>query len=283
MNDTAHLTDVRFKNSMRGRIRNHISGQIMRMLLRFAGQVIHIDISPFVASNRYGGKSRLNSASRIGSVSRSGDQNDFTMPLFDTFEITADDDEPGKLSRGARIRLQADSGKTGDFGQHRFEFVDELQIPRRLFHGGIRMDALQRRKPQRQHARSRIKFHCTRTQRNHGMRQRNILALQTFDVTHQFRFGMIAVKGLVLQKIGLTNQLFAKRRLLRFGAFEQKRFRAAHRHRKYAQQLLHPLAVGRFIDADAYLARGEIAEVDRSRFGVVAYVLNGDFRRQFNL
>jgi len=128
---------------------------------------------------------------------------------------------------------------------------------------------------QRSHGCSRVEFHGAGAQRNHRMCQGDILALQFFDVAHEFRLGMILRENPLRQYRGGSAQGFRdagrlRRCMIRCRHPEGIQYRRQNIPEraltgslgKDAQQGANVGQCGRLIGTEAYPSGRIIPEVD---------------------
>src|SRR5690606_22989594 len=114
--------------------------------------------------------------------------------------ISANHHQTGELTLSSAVWLKRNTGKTCDFPQPTFKVADHFLITACLLDRNERMDVRKFWPGNRQHLRSGIEFHRAGSQRYHGMNHRQILVLQTLDITEDFVLCMVPVEDRVCQK-----------------------------------------------------------------------------------
>ena len=261
MHDVAHFLDVCLEDTVRRGVGDHARGQIVAVLLGLGTEVSEVDVSFLVAAYGDGRKAALDGAGGVRTVSRSRQQHHVAVSLSDAFEVRADDTQTGVLARSAGVRLQRDALQTGDLDQCRGEVLDHLNVSGRLIHGSIGVDVLELRTTERQHFRSGIELHRARTQRNHGVSQRDVSALKALDVTHQLGLGVILSEEFLLHELGGAHELLIEVAtavdVVHIGGV-----RLACHAGKHLQQHSQRLGLRRLVKADAHVTVLEVAQVD---------------------
>ena len=141
VDDFTDFLYFRLEDTMRWRIGDHQCSQCFLVLFGFGTQVAHIYVSLLVASAGDGFKSGLYGRCRIRTVCRSRNQYFVAMSLTNTFKIRTDNSQTGIFSRSTRVRLQADTCKSGNNLQVLAQIADQFTISFRLIFRHQRMHA----------------------------------------------------------------------------------------------------------------------------------------------
>ena len=164
VDNVTDFPDTCLENTMSRRIRNHQSRQFFTVTFRLLSQVVDIHVTELITVARQNLISRLNRRSRIGTVSRSRNQNQVTLFLTDAFQVTAYDAQTGIFAGRSGVRLKRNSLESGNHLQLFREILNQFMIALSLLLRYQRMQVHPCRIAEREHFGSRIQFHGTRTQ-----------------------------------------------------------------------------------------------------------------------
>ncbi len=128
MDDLTNLADPCFKNPVGGGIGDHQRRQLIPVLLCLGPQIVKIDIAVRVTGHRNHFHPRHHRTSRIGTVSRCGNQTDGALSVAPVVVVGPDHQQSGIFPLGSRIGLKGDASKTRDLSQILFELLKELQV-----------------------------------------------------------------------------------------------------------------------------------------------------------
>ena len=162
-----HFLYAAFKHTVRRRIRDHDTSQVILMLYGFFAQVVRIDVAVVITAYRHNVHAGHYRAGRIGAVRRRGNKRHIPVRIAVGLMAGADQHQAGIFAGRTRIGLQRHCIKAGNHGQIMFHFPEYLQVSLRLAGRRIRMNVVKFRPTQRQHFHCRIQFHRTGAQRNH--------------------------------------------------------------------------------------------------------------------
>ncbi len=139
--DPADLLDLLFKNAVGRRIGYHEAGQSGRVLVRPTPKIFQVDIAVLITGDDNHIKSGHRRARWIGAVSAGGNQGDIAHRLAAIAVVGADDHQTGVFALGARVRLQRDSGESGDLRQVLLQILKDFQITVGLILGSEGVDS----------------------------------------------------------------------------------------------------------------------------------------------
>ena len=267
----ADFHNVRLEDAVCGRVGNHQCGQVVAVFFGFAAQVFHIHIPAFVAGAGNGCEPGLYGAGGIRPVGAGRDEDFVAVPLADAFQVGPDGAQTGVFARRARVGLEADAGETGDGLQLFAQVMDEFLVALSLVAGHQGVYAGESCEAQGEHLGGGVELHRARAERNHGVGQRYVLAVQAFDVAHHLRLGVVEVEDLVGQVGSRAAQGFGD--AAGFGQCPGGSPVGADGLAEECHQLVEGLIVGSLVDAEADGAVGQVEQVD--------LMLQGDFAQGF--
>ena len=264
MDDVHNLQDALFESTVGGGIGNHDASQVVLVLLNLGFQVVDVHIAAVVALHHHHRHAGFGCAGGIGAVGTGGNQAHVAvgLPLVDM--VVADNRQAAVLASGTRIGLQTHTCKSGDDGQQVFHLVDQLSPALGLVGGGKGVHATELAPAQRQHLGGSVQLHGAAAQRNHGAVQAQVLHLQFLHVAHHLGLAVILGEDAVGQIRGGTHQVIGQRDdagAAATTALQQFRFLAGSSS-QHRDNLVHIVAAGGLVDADADALLADIAEVD---------------------
>ena len=135
---------------------------------------------------------------------RGGDEAHITV-IFPARRMEAlDRQQPGILSLRARIRLQRHRVKARALGQPGLQVPEHRAVALRLIRRHKGVQPIHLRPAQRHHFRRRVQLHRAAPQRDHAAVQRDVLGLQSVQVAHHLRLGVVGVEDWMRQECRRT-------------------------------------------------------------------------------
>ena len=123
-----------------------------------------------------------------------GDEADVSLALSDGLEVGGDDRQTGKLSLRSRVWLERHGVEAGDDTEVVLELLDQLLVAVRLLERSERVDRPKAGHRERNHGRGRVELHRARSEGDHGVDEREILALEVVDVPEHLGLGVVGVE-----------------------------------------------------------------------------------------
>ena len=194
VDDVDDLADADLEHAVGGRIGDHHAGEFVARGGSLFSQFFHVDVAVVVAADEHDVEAAHRRRSGVGTVGGGGDDHHAAAGAVVGVEVAADGHQAGVFTRGAAVGLQRAAGEARDHGQVVLEFVDHLQGALGLVGGGVRVQVAEFAPAEREHLGGGVELHGAAAQRNHGVGQRNVLALEPFDVAHHLGFGMIGAE-----------------------------------------------------------------------------------------
>lgn len=123
-----------------------------------------------------------------------GNEADVSLTLTDRLEVGLDDRQTGKLALRTRVGLERHGVEARNDAQVALELLDELLVTLGLVERGERVDASEARHGEGDHGRRRVELHRARSERDHGVDEREVLALEVVDVPQHLGLGVVGAK-----------------------------------------------------------------------------------------
>ena len=269
VHDGADLANALLEDAVRRGVGHHERRQFVAVLVRLGAQVGQIDVAVGVARHDNHLQPGHGGARRVRPVRRGRDEDDRAPDIAAVAVIGANRQQAGKLSLGARIRLQRHGVESGDAAQSLFELTEDLRVALDLRRRRKRMDARELGPRHRDHLRRRVELHRARAERDHGRVQPHVLALERADVPHHLRLGVVGVEDRMRQIRGCAPEPRRDGRRRAVGDRDRRRG-LAHRLGKHSHDILG-IAVGDgFVEGNPDAGR-RVAKVDAASFGKPAH------------
>ena len=180
-----HLDDVLdagLELAVGGRVGDHERAEAVLVLGDLGGEVGVVDVAVVLVGDGDDLEAGAHGGGGVGAVGAIGDQADVAVALADGAEVLADDDEAGVFARGAGVGLQRDGGEAGDLGEPGLEIAEHLLVALGLLGGGEGMDLAELGPGDGDHLAGRVELHRARAQRDHGVGEAEVAALELEDV-----------------------------------------------------------------------------------------------------
>jgi len=132
VDDFANLFDPFFKDSVRGRIRDHQRSQVLLVGFGFGAEISDIDVAVFVTGDSDDFESRHDGAGGIGSVGRRWDKANIAVRFTSAGMIFANHEQPRVFTLRTSVWLERNAGKPGDFREPILEVVKQGLVAARL-------------------------------------------------------------------------------------------------------------------------------------------------------
>ena len=263
MNDIADLANPLFVHPMGRGVGDHQAGQVLRMGLGLAAQVVDIDVALLIAGHQHCAHASHFRRGRVGAMRRSGNQADLAVRLAIGFMVFADRQQSGVLALGPGVGLHADGIEAGDGPQHGFQLINHLPVTPRLRLGSKGMHAGEFRPGDGDHLAGGVELHGAGAQRDHRVIQRQILVLQRLYIAQHGAFRVMPVEYRVLQQRRLPAQRGRNTgvRTL-YCAIQRRNILAMLLAGKTAQQDFNRLRTAGFIQTHTQMISIDQAQVD---------------------
>ena len=206
VDDVHDLADADLEDAMRGRVGDHHAGQRVACSGGFFGQFFDVDIAILVAAHQDDVVAGHGCGGGVGAVGGSRDDHYAPAAAAVGVQVAADGHQARILAGSTAVGLQGAAVKAGDDGQVVFEFADDLQGAFGLVGRGVRVQVAEFAPAERKHLHGRVELHGAAAQRNHGVGEGDVLALQHLDVAHHLGLGMVGIEDLLRQDRGLAFQ-----------------------------------------------------------------------------
>ena len=261
VDEIAHRPDLGFEDAVGGWVGDHDRGEPIPVRFDLRLQVVEVDVARFVALDRDDLHARDHRAGGVGSVRRERNDADVAIAIATMLVIRLDRHQSRVLALTPGVRLQADSGESGDLGQPRLQRFEQAGVALPLLFGSERMERAEFRPGDRGHLAGRVELHRARAERDHGVGEREVARLQFGDVPEQRGLGP------VLMEHGVGH--VGRRSGDRFGEVRVD-FGENHVHIECGGTEARPDVVDvldedRLVDADAETSVAEVAHVDPFR------------------
>ncbi len=264
VDDVHNLQNALFEGTMSGRIGNHDASKVVLVLLNLGFEVVDVHIAAVVAFHHHNSHAGFGSTGGIGAMGTGRNQTDIAVGLSLVDMIVADDSKSAVFTCGAGIGLQRHTCEAGNNSQQIFHLVNKLVPTLGLVSGGEWVHATKFAPAQRQHLSGSVQFHGAAAQRNHGTVQTEVFHLQFLHIAHHLCLAVVFVKHTMSQIRCSTHQVLRQRHNAGAAAalaFKQFRLLASGSSQN-GDNLVHVIAAGGLIDADADALFANIAEVD---------------------
>ena len=182
MHDRADVPDALLEDAVRGRVGDHEGGQVVFVLGGLLLEVGEVDVAVLKAGHGHDVEPRHRRRGRIGAVSGDGDEAGLAPAAAARLMVGADDEQARVLALGPGVGLKADGGEARDLGQPFLELERQFLIALRLLGRNERVELAELGPGDGDHLGRRVELHGAGTQRDHGVRQREILALELAQI-----------------------------------------------------------------------------------------------------
>ena len=258
MHDRARLFDRRLEDPVGRGIGDHERAEHVFMFGRQTSEIFDIDTAVFVRGDRNNRHARHHCGGRVGAVRRLRDQAHRAFGVAIGSVPRPDCQQAGVLALGAGVGLHRRRREARDLGKPSLKSLDELGVPDHLIGWRVRMDATELWPRHRNHLGRRIELHRATSERNHRVRQRQVLVSQRRDVAQHLRLGTVAVEYGVGQVWGRSHPAIRDH-----GGF--RRSLAADKTNQHRELRLGDGLVER----DTHGTIGEAAKIEACRQGAV--------------
>ncbi len=260
VDDVHNLADTDLEYAVRRRIGDHHAGQPVAGSGSFFGQFFHIDVAVVVATDQDDLVAGHRGGCRVGAMGGGRDDHDAAVGSAVGVEVASDGHQASIFAGRAAVRLQGAAVEAGDDGQVVLQFMDYLQRALRLVGRGVRVQVAELAPAERKHLGGGVELHGAAAQRNHGVGERDVLALQHLDVAHHLGLGVVGIEDLLRKDGGFALHETG------FGGEGRAAFRAAEDLADGAGLF----AAGKFVEGDLHGASIGIPEVETSSQGFFA-------------
>ena len=261
VDNLASLLDTGFVNTEGTGVCNHDGRELVLVLLALGFEIREVQVTGLgVAFDRDDAHSRHRSASRVRSVGGNRDQANISLSTGVYLLELLDSQETGKLTLSTGVWLNCHLGHSCAIRQLLLDVVDHLVIAFDDIRRGEWVDGGKLGPSNRNHLSGRVELQGARSQRDHGVDERNILGDQVVDVSQHLCLGMVAVENRVRKVWGSSLQitLHLCLRHLRWELSGQ---------REYRQDILQLLRPGCLIEGDTDLGGVDPSEIHSSVSG----------------
>ena len=253
------------------------------MLFGFGAPLGDVGVTQLIALDYHRLKSCLHTRCGIRAVRRCRYKQHFTFRCMFA-QIAADGYQTRIFACCAGSRLQGACLKAGELTEHFFQLFLDGYVAFHLLLRRKRMHSQESRERDRHHCRCGIELHCTRTQRNHRVRQRDILACQAVHITHHLRFRVVFSEHLGLQVIRLAHTALVNRpQSLKRALILNRHTHSAHYSGEEFGEVIHIIGCYGFIQRQAYPSFIVVIEINLRIFGCLLQRLYAHVLRQVDL
>lgn len=203
VNKVAHLLDLGLENTKGTGVGDHDGGKLISVLGALGLEILNVQVTSLAVAldgdNLHAGHG---STGRIGTVGGDGDQTDSSLlTTFLGLVVSLDDSKTSKLTLSSRVGLESGGVHTSDLGQVLAERADQGLVARSLLDRGEGVHVGNAGVRDGKHLGGGVELHGARTQRDHGVHQRDILGLEEVDVSQELRLSVVLVEDGLL-KVG---------------------------------------------------------------------------------
>jgi hypothetical protein len=264
VNKVADLLDLGLKDTESGGVSDHDSSKLIGVLGTLGLEVLNVQVASLaVTLNGDDLHTSHSRRSRVGTMGGNRDQADLSLLARASLVVGLDAAKTSKLTLSTRVGLQSGSVHASDLRQVLGEGADESLVTGSLLDGSEGVDVVDAGVGNGEHLCGGVELHGARTQRDHGVHERNILGLEVVDVSQKLGLGVVLVEDGLLEVAGLSLERSGDLIVEELGFVGLKSgVEIGFRNTKDLDEVTEALKGDALVEREANLVISDAAEVD---------------------